>query len=159
MFMYVFALGKHFSSLFDVRINASVSISFVRGRGLGDGRTIPNFRESPTICILATAGARCCYPRAAIARYSHVSVFGGLDTAFSPVVAAVVVSVCRVMLSIRSVAATGHVDPEWLLNHAELSRVHWRRGTVDGEIIVEASELPISLDTKFPNSTQVLRGE
>ena len=52
------------------------------------------------------------------------------------------------MLSIRSVAATTHVDPEWLLNHAELSRVHWRRGSVDGEIIVETSEPVISLDIK-----------
>ena len=51
------------------------------------------------------------------------------------------------MLSIRSVAATAHVDPEWLLNHTELSRVHWRRGSVDGEIIVEAGEPTISLHT------------
>ncbi|KAG6381637.1 hypothetical protein JVT61DRAFT_236 [Boletus reticuloceps] len=54
------------------------------------------------------------------------------------------------MLSIRSVAATAHVDPEWLLNHAELSRVHWRRGNIDGEIIVEAGEFTTSLDTKHP---------
>ncbi|KAF8141591.1 hypothetical protein EV363DRAFT_1150048 [Boletus edulis] len=68
----------------------------------------------------------------------------------SPIVALVSISVCRVMLSIRSVAATAHVDPEWLLNHAELSRVHWRRGSVDGEIIVEAGQFTTSLDTKHP---------
>ena len=53
------------------------------------------------------------------------------------------------MLSIRSVAATAHVDPEWLLNYAELSRVHWRRGSVDGEIIVEAGGPAIPLHTKY----------
>jgi hypothetical protein len=52
-----------------------------------------------------------------------------------------VVSVCRAMLSIRSLAATYHVDPAWLLNHAELSRVQWRRGVSEGEIYVEVDEL------------------
>ncbi|KAH0834819.1 hypothetical protein J3R83DRAFT_10428 [Lanmaoa asiatica] len=52
-------------------------------------------------------------------------------------VALTVVSVCRAMLSIKSLAATVHVDPGWLLNHAELSRVHWRRGETEGEIMVE----------------------
>ncbi|KAG6379678.1 hypothetical protein JVT61DRAFT_10199 [Boletus reticuloceps] len=46
------------------------------------------------------------------------------------------------MLSIKSLAATLHVDPGWLLNHAELSRVHWRQGSTDGEIVVEAFDLP-----------------
>lgn len=62
-------------------------------------------------------------------------------------VALAVVSVCRAMLSIKSLAATMHVDPGWLLNHAELSRVHWRPGTREGEIVVEALddsyELPV----------------
>ncbi|KAH0834822.1 hypothetical protein J3R83DRAFT_10431 [Lanmaoa asiatica] len=52
-------------------------------------------------------------------------------------IALTVVSVCRAMLSIKSLAATVHVDPGWLLNHAELSRVHWRRGETEGEIMVE----------------------
>lgn len=52
-----------------------------------------------------------------------------------------VVSVCRAMLSIRSLAATYHVDPAWLLNHAELSRVQWRRGASEGEIYVEVDDL------------------
>ncbi|KAG2141125.1 uncharacterized protein EDB93DRAFT_1089574, partial [Suillus bovinus] len=54
-----------------------------------------------------------------------------------------VVSVCRAMLSIRSLAATYHVDPAWLLNHAELSRVQWRRGVSEGEIYVEVDELDV----------------
>lgn len=54
-----------------------------------------------------------------------------------------VVSVCRAMLSIRSLAATYHVDPAWLLNHAELSRVQWRRGASEGEIYVEVDELEV----------------
>lgn len=60
-------------------------------------------------------------------------------------VAATVVSVCRAMLSIRSLAATYHVDPAWLLNHAELSRVQWRRGTSEGEIVVEVNEMDVVL--------------
>lgn len=41
------------------------------------------------------------------------------------------------MLSLKSLAATVHVNPGWLLNHAELSRVHWHPGTMEGEIVVE----------------------
>ncbi|KAG2107385.1 uncharacterized protein F5147DRAFT_203823 [Suillus discolor] len=72
----------------------------------------------------------------------HISVYypalgGGLA------VGTTVVSVCRAMLSIRSLAATHHVDPAWLLNHAELSRVQWRRGTSEGEIYVEVDEMDV----------------
>ncbi|KIJ69035.1 hypothetical protein HYDPIDRAFT_105600 [Hydnomerulius pinastri MD-312] len=55
-------------------------------------------------------------------------------------VVATVVSVCHAMLSIKSLAAMWHVDPAWLLNHAELSRVHWRKGRQDGELVVEIGE-------------------
>ncbi|OAX34006.1 hypothetical protein K503DRAFT_775008 [Rhizopogon vinicolor AM-OR11-026] len=58
-----------------------------------------------------------------------------------------VVSVCRAMLSIRSLAATYHVDPSWLLSHAEISRVQWRRGVTEGEIYVEVNELDVVLPT------------
>ena len=47
------------------------------------------------------------------------------------------VSVSRVMLSIQSFAAGLRVDPKWLLSHAELSRVQWRKGSHEGELIVE----------------------
>ncbi|KAG1863463.1 hypothetical protein C8R48DRAFT_204302 [Suillus tomentosus] len=59
--------------------------------------------------------------------------------------AATAVSICRAMLSIRCLAATYHVDPAWLLNHAELSRVQWRRGHNEGEIYVEVSEMDVVL--------------
>jgi len=49
-----------------------------------------------------------------------------------------------------TLAATSHIDPEWLLNNAELSRVHWRRGNVAGEIVVEAGESTIPLDVRYP---------
>ncbi|KAG1847997.1 hypothetical protein C8R48DRAFT_615157, partial [Suillus tomentosus] len=62
--------------------------------------------------------------------------------------AATVVSICRAILSIRCLAATYHVDPAWLLNHAELSRVQWRRGHTEGEIYVEASEMDVVLPSK-----------
>ncbi|KAH7912212.1 hypothetical protein BJ138DRAFT_1148820 [Hygrophoropsis aurantiaca] len=52
-------------------------------------------------------------------------------------VAVIIVSVCRAMLSIRSLAETWHVEPEWLLNHAELSRVQWKQGGTEGELLVE----------------------
>jgi len=70
-------------------------------------------------------------------------------------VGATVVSVCRAMLSIRSLAATYHVDPEWLLNHAELSRVHWRRGANEGEIYVEVNEMDMVLSSKSAGETKV----
>ncbi|KAG1863459.1 hypothetical protein C8R48DRAFT_203988 [Suillus tomentosus] len=53
------------------------------------------------------------------------------------------VSVCRAMLSIKSFTVTYHVDPAWLLNHAELSRVQWRRGASEGEIFVESSDMEV----------------
>ncbi|KAG1895417.1 uncharacterized protein F5891DRAFT_1151477 [Suillus fuscotomentosus] len=56
-------------------------------------------------------------------------------------VATIAVSVCRAMLSVRSLAATYHVDPAWLLNYAELSRVQWRTGANEGEIFVESSDM------------------
>ncbi|KAG1895420.1 uncharacterized protein F5891DRAFT_984216 [Suillus fuscotomentosus] len=62
--------------------------------------------------------------------------------------AATAVSICRAMLSIRCLAATYHVDPAWLLNHAELSRVQWRRGHNEGEIYVEVSEMDVVLPFK-----------
>ena len=36
------------------------------------------------------------------------------------------------------------MDPKWLLSHAELSRVRWRKGSHDGELIVEVecAEVP-----------------
>ncbi|KAG2149033.1 uncharacterized protein EDB93DRAFT_1249974 [Suillus bovinus] len=64
------------------------------------------------------------------------------------VVAATVISVCRAMLSIRSLAATHHVDPAWLLNHAELSRVQWRMGTTEGEILVEVNEMDVVVPSR-----------
>ncbi|KAG1722031.1 uncharacterized protein EDB91DRAFT_1175361 [Suillus paluster] len=65
-------------------------------------------------------------------------------------VATTAVSVCRAMISIRSLAATYHVDSTWLLNHAELSRVQWRRGTTEGEIFVEVNEMDVVLPSGPP---------
>ena len=47
------------------------------------------------------------------------------------------VAVSRLILSLHSLAANLAVDPKWLLNNAELSRVRWRKGARDGELIVE----------------------
>lgn len=51
--------------------------------------------------------------------------------------AAATVSVCRIMLSIHSLASTFHVDPGWLLNHAEMARVQIREGRCKGELCVD----------------------
>ncbi|KAI6024998.1 hypothetical protein PISMIDRAFT_90213, partial [Pisolithus microcarpus 441] len=59
------------------------------------------------------------------------------STLFDFPTAAVVVAVCRAMLSIRSLAATFHVDPEWLLNNAEMSRLPLRGGPNKSELYVE----------------------
>ncbi|KAL6307806.1 hypothetical protein BKA93DRAFT_815776 [Sparassis latifolia] len=47
------------------------------------------------------------------------------------------IATSHLMLSIRSLAANLSIDPNWLLNNAELSRVQWRKGAHDGELIVE----------------------
>ncbi|KAK0465965.1 uncharacterized protein EV420DRAFT_1636517 [Desarmillaria tabescens] len=47
------------------------------------------------------------------------------------------IAVSRVMFSIHSLAAHLGSDTVWLLNNVELSRVNWRRGNTEGEIIVE----------------------
>ncbi|KAK0434838.1 hypothetical protein EV421DRAFT_1717267, partial [Armillaria borealis] len=52
-------------------------------------------------------------------------------------VAVTSMAVSRVMFSIHSLAAHLGSDTTWLLNNIELSRVNWRRGNTEGEIIVE----------------------
>ncbi|EJF67423.1 hypothetical protein DICSQDRAFT_165251 [Dichomitus squalens LYAD-421 SS1] len=47
------------------------------------------------------------------------------------------IAVSRLMLRIRSLAAQLSLEPDWLLNNTELSRVNWKRGPRNGEIIVE----------------------
>ncbi|KAG1871190.1 hypothetical protein C8R48DRAFT_596187, partial [Suillus tomentosus] len=73
------------------------------------------------------------------------------ETNFSPRIAisTTTVSVCRAMLSIKSFTVTYHVDPAWLLNHAELSRVQWRRGISEGEIFVESSDMEVDPRSKL----------
>jgi len=47
------------------------------------------------------------------------------------------VAVTRVMLSIHSLADKLGSDSAWLLNNVELSRVGWRKGSHEGELIIE----------------------
>ena len=53
------------------------------------------------------------------------------------------VSVSRLMLGIRSLAAQLSLEPDWLLNNTELSRVNWKRGPRSGELIVEIDAIEI----------------
>ncbi|EGN96631.1 hypothetical protein SERLA73DRAFT_58453, partial [Serpula lacrymans var. lacrymans S7.3] len=57
------------------------------------------------------------------------------------VLATSAVSTTRLMLSIRSLASDLHVNAVWLLNHAELARLNWKRGPNEGELIVEVNDL------------------
>ncbi|KAI9067170.1 hypothetical protein FKP32DRAFT_1601265 [Trametes sanguinea] len=54
-------------------------------------------------------------------------------------------SVSRLMLSIRSLAARLSINPDWLLNNTELSRVNWKYGR-NGELIVEINRDPDDLE-------------
>ncbi|KAG2137525.1 hypothetical protein DEU56DRAFT_980724 [Suillus clintonianus] len=47
------------------------------------------------------------------------------------------VAVSRAMLILRNLAARLHVDPGWLLSYSELSRINYRQGLHDGELLVE----------------------
>ncbi|KAI6129884.1 hypothetical protein EV401DRAFT_717539 [Pisolithus croceorrhizus] len=64
---------------------------------------------------------------------------------------AVVVAVCRAMLSIRSLAATFHVDPEWLLSNAEMSRLPLREGPNKSELC-PAFSIFLALGSKISSS-------
>ncbi|KAK0185174.1 hypothetical protein F5146DRAFT_1071691 [Armillaria mellea] len=67
-------------------------------------------------------------------------------------VATTSIAVSRVMFSIHSLAAHLGSDTTWLLNNIELSRVNWRRGNTEGEIIVE--EYSHELDDESPGMNQ-----
>ncbi|EPQ60057.1 hypothetical protein GLOTRDRAFT_123816 [Gloeophyllum trabeum ATCC 11539] len=61
------------------------------------------------------------------------------------------VSVCmsRVMFSIHSLAENLNCDPDWLLNHVELSRVNWKKGSTDGELVVEMDVVEATEDPEY----------
>ncbi|KAI6125105.1 hypothetical protein EDD16DRAFT_1517331 [Pisolithus croceorrhizus] len=68
---------------------------------------------------------------------TQISVFI-LALASFPTTASVV-AVCRVMLSIRSLQVTFHVDPAWVLNNAEMSRLPLRGGPTQSVLCVECN--------------------
>ncbi|TFK45947.1 hypothetical protein OE88DRAFT_1077165 [Heliocybe sulcata] len=47
------------------------------------------------------------------------------------------VAMSRLMLRIRSLSASLNTSPEWLLSHLEMSRLHFRTGQREGELLVE----------------------
>ncbi|EGO00710.1 hypothetical protein SERLA73DRAFT_178603 [Serpula lacrymans var. lacrymans S7.3] len=51
--------------------------------------------------------------------------------------AIITIAVCHALLSIRTLAAKLHVDTNWLLSHNELSRLRYRRGLDNAELLVE----------------------
>jgi len=62
-------------------------------------------------------------------------------------VATASIAASRVMLSIHSLAAKLGSDSAWLLNNIELSRVPWRYGATEGELIVDRFALGFGPDT------------
>ena len=60
------------------------------------------------------------------------------------------------MLSIQSLAAGLNPDSRWLLNNAELSRVRWRKGAHDGELIVEVEAVEVP-DRRRPSRSHSSR--
>ncbi|KAF9264909.1 hypothetical protein L218DRAFT_1076341 [Marasmius fiardii PR-910] len=52
------------------------------------------------------------------------------------------VAISRLMLNIRSLADRLGYDEQWIFNNVEISRLNWRKGPREGEIIVEVHEHP-----------------
>ncbi|KAI6107943.1 hypothetical protein F5141DRAFT_1119596, partial [Pisolithus sp. B1] len=92
MLMYTFAMGS--------LVFAIVGLSF----------TAP----SQLSIYLIALGRWASYPVRSLVAYCRAKCLWTFFLSSLPT-AAVVVAVCRAMLSIRSLAATFHVDPEWLL--------------------------------------------
>ncbi|KAI0789441.1 hypothetical protein C8Q75DRAFT_718343 [Abortiporus biennis] len=61
------------------------------------------------------------------------------------------VAISRLMFSIQNLAANLHLDATWLLSHAEMSRVRWKKGSHEGELIVEVDSA--DSDEWFPTTT------
>lgn len=64
------------------------------------------------------------------------------------------VSISRVMLSIHSLAAKTNTDPEWLLNNVELSRVKWKRGAHDCELLVDVDVVEDDFELSTPGQSR-----
>ncbi|KAJ7589631.1 hypothetical protein C8J56DRAFT_1076364 [Mycena floridula] len=69
------------------------------------------------------------------------------------------IAMSRVMFSIHSLAACLGSDTAWLLNNVELSRVNWRKGATEGEIIVDrwSAEEDTDEESVYPASFKVTR--
>lgn len=65
------------------------------------------------------------------------------------------IAISRVLFSIHSLADKLGSDSAWLLNNVELSRVGWRRGTHDGELIIERNTVysEDDVESKFDSAS------
>ncbi|KAK7043709.1 hypothetical protein VNI00_008321 [Paramarasmius palmivorus] len=50
------------------------------------------------------------------------------------------VAISRLMLNLRSLASRLGYDEEWIFNNVEISRLNWKKGEREGEIIVEVDD-------------------
>ncbi|TFK56391.1 hypothetical protein OE88DRAFT_1649663 [Heliocybe sulcata] len=73
------------------------------------------------------------------------------------------IAMSRLMLSIHSLSASLGTESEWLLSHLEMSRMHFRQGSRDGELIVDVDnvgnndyELTNAEDLSYLGSTSTI---
>jgi len=68
------------------------------------------------------------------------------------------IAVSRVMFSIHSLADKLGSDSAWLLTNAQLQRLGWRRGTHEGELIVERHPVYSDIETEAMDMDESRKG-
>lgn len=91
-------------------------------------------------------------------RFSSDGVSKVADSVSSFLLATTSIAVSRVMFSIHSLADKLGSDSAWLLNNVELSRVGWRRGSHEGELIVERNTVYGDDDLESSDSQSMRKG-
>ncbi|KAH9885401.1 hypothetical protein C8Q73DRAFT_749196 [Cubamyces lactineus] len=126
--MYIPNLGLH------TLLYLATTVPMLRMRRVG--------KQSHLLDRLARDGGIFYFTIFAVAMFSTIGSLGKnplvtLPAIYSNLLLGVAsISVSRLMLSIRSLAARLSVSEHWLLNNTELSRVNWKPGR-NGELIVE----------------------
>lgn len=130
-----------FSAIGSLQSEASVRILLVLMSRIIDTHVLPqlDWVMVHQISLPAAYSQYVEYMRWGVIRSPHRSID------FSFILSAASISASRLMLSSQALAEKLHIpDVQFLLSTAELSRVRWRRGSHDGELIVDvdAVEFP-----------------
>ncbi|EEB95809.1 hypothetical protein MPER_05165, partial [Moniliophthora perniciosa FA553] len=117
-------------------------------------RTPKVFRDAPLLRRLLKDGGIFYFVVLVIVGYSAISAFFvntpeiNLPAIFSDTMLTITsVAISRLMLNLRSLAARLGYDEEWIFNNVEIQRLNWKRGTREGEIIVEVNDHSEDLHT------------